>query len=159
MANSASTINPGVIVPPVPNHLLAQCVSQLGDLERWFGTAGLEKAIAAWQANGDVRARLNFLHADDDAQQTLDALNRLRQRGGTELADELEANWKAAPPRPMAEPLPPHARQEPSEQVKADCRRTFGPNLLAELAPVLTPTDEQLAEVIPFPTLTAGGAR
>lgn len=109
MVDSVSTINPGVIIPPIPNHLLAQCVSQLGDLERWFGTAGLEQAITAWQASGDVRARLNFLHADDDAQQTLDALNRMRRLGSTELADELEASWKASPPRPVAEPLPPLA--------------------------------------------------
>jgi hypothetical protein len=75
-------------------------------LEQLLGTAGLEHAIDAWKADKDVQARRNFLHQDEDDQQTIDALNRMRRLGNHELADELETRWKASEPRPVAEPLP-----------------------------------------------------
>lgn len=83
----------------------AQCARQLHDLERFFGTAGLEKAIEAWQTNADVQARLHFLHQIEDDQQVLDAINRMRRLGNNGLADEIKANWKATP-RPAATPFP-----------------------------------------------------
>jgi hypothetical protein len=107
MANSASITTLGVIIPPVPQDLVTQCVTALSALEQQFGTASLERAIDAWKANKDVRARLNFLHADEDAQQVIGAIAHARRLGDDELADMIETEWKASAPRPVAEPLPP----------------------------------------------------
>lgn len=78
-------------------------------LERLYGTAGLEQAITAWQFDTDVRSRLNYLHQAEDDADTRASFDLMRRRGLAGVADELQANWMASTPRPVAEPLPPLA--------------------------------------------------
>ncbi|MBV8932045.1 MAG: hypothetical protein JOZ47_14030 [Kutzneria sp.] len=74
-----------------------QCVAQLCDLERWFGTRGLAAALDQLQTDPGFQARTRAVRSDGIAE----AVERARDLGAGDLADLLE---RRAAQLPVAEP-------------------------------------------------------
>jgi len=83
MANSASTTTPGVIIPPIPDHLVDECAAALAELDQRFGVAALDIAVKAHTS------------ADGYFQRVLDATPGGRERLKAEMTRTLGADFVA----------------------------------------------------------------
>lgn len=57
MADLASTTTPGVIIPPVPDHLVSECAAALAELEDRFGVAVFDQTVKAHTGTSDYLNR------------------------------------------------------------------------------------------------------
>lgn len=94
---------------PVEQHaefrpsFLAECVKQLGDLERWFGTALLAAALKQYSADAAFGARVRGVDPEREIRDTRSVLRGFGDPEAEAVAGEFEALLRALP---VAAPFP-----------------------------------------------------
>lgn len=86
---------------------LAECVRQLHDLERWFGSEALAAALDRYTLDRGFQARRRAARPGETAQAAADAIRMLRSSRHPEseaLANTIAAGM--ATPQPTAAPYP-----------------------------------------------------
>lgn len=89
--------------PPYAADRLAQCLSQLSDLHRWFGTSVMRDALNQFTADEDYQARVRGIDPEQPIRNIDAALRGFGDPEAEAFADRMEMLTRALP---VATPFP-----------------------------------------------------